>query len=306
MRNFVGLRAIPEMEYHRPIALEQALKLLSELKEGCKIIAGGTDLVPAARRGRMSSSGHIHIIDISSIKALDYIIKEDDMIRIGAVTKLSEVGASTVVKEHVPILANAASQMGSLQVRNLGTIGGNLCNASPAADTAPPLLALDARVNIRGIDKQRLVPLKEFFAGPGETILASGEILAEVQIPITEPAAGSCFIKLGRRNAFTLSIVSVATLVKVKDGIFDDVRIALGAVAPTPIRASKAEEYLTGKKVSEQVIDDGAKVVTSEVKPISDVRASARYRKDMSYIVTKRALTMCFNGSQVTGFAGKG
>jgi len=290
MRNLLGLRAIPQIEYHRPTELTEALKLLAELKEGYRIIAGGTDLVPAARRGGVSLPNHTHIIDISSIKELDYIVKDDGMIRIGAVTRVSEIGVSTVIKEHVPIVADAASQLGSLQVRNLGTIGGNLCNASPAADTAPPLLVLDAKVNVRSIDGQRLVPVTELFTGPGKTILAPGEILAEIQIPITEATAGVCLIKLGRRNAFTLSIVSVATLVKVKDGIFDDVRIALGAVAPTPIRASKAEEYLKGKRMSEQVIDEGAKIVAGEVKPISDVRASEEYRRDMSYILTKRAI----------------
>lgn len=292
MRNFVGLRAMPRIEYHRPTELEQALELLSEHKEDCKIIAGGTDLIPAARQGRMLLPRHIHIIDISSIKELNYIIKDGALIRIGATARLSEIGMSAVVKEHLPILADAASQMGSLQVRNLGTIGGNLCNASPAADTASPLLVLDARVNVRGIDRQRLVPLKGFFTGPGKTTLAPGEILAEVQIPLTKPAGSSCFIKLGRRNAFTLSIVSVATLVKVKDGIFDDIRIALGSVAPTPFRASKAEEHLIGEKVNEQVIDDGANVVASEVKPISDVRAGAEYRRDMSFVLTKRAISL--------------
>lgn len=292
MRNFVGLRAMPRIEYHRPTELEQALELLSEHKEDCKIIAGGTDLIPAARQGRMLLPRRIHIIDISSIKELNYIIKDGALIRIGATARLSEIGMSAVVKEHLPILADAASQMGSLQVRNLGTIGGNLCNASPAADTASPLLVLDARVNVRGIDRQRLVPLKGFFTGPGKTTLAPGEILAEVQIPLTKPAGSSCFIKLGRRNAFTLSIVSVATLVKVKDGIFDDIRIALGSVAPTPFRASKAEEHLIGEKVNEQVIDDGANVVASEVKPISDVRAGAEYRRDMSFVLTKRAISL--------------
>lgn len=292
MRNFVGLRAMPRIEYHRPTELEQALELLSEHKEDCKIIAGGTDLIPAARQGRMLLPRRIHIIDISSIKELNYIIKDGALIRIGATARLSEIGMSAVVKEHLPVLADAASQMGSLQVRNLGTIGGNLCNASPAADTASPLLVLDARVNVRGIDRQRLVPLKGFFTGPGKTTLAPGEILAEVQIPLTKPAGSSCFIKLGRRNAFTLSIVSVATLVKVKDGIFDDIRIALGSVAPTPFRASKAEEHLIGEKVNEQVIDDGANVVASEVKPISDVRAGAEYRRDMSLVLTKRAISL--------------
>ena len=292
MRSFVGLMAIPQIDYHRPTELKEALKLVNKLKEGCRIFAGGTALVPAARQGKMSLSRGIHIVDISSIKELDYVVKDGDMIRIGAVTKLSKIAESAVVREHAPILADAASQMGSLQIRNQGTIGGNLCNASPAADTAPPLLALDTMTNLRGVDKQRAVPLTEFFTGPGETILESGEILAEIQIPIMGPTAGACFIKLGRRNAFTLSVISVATLVKIKDGIFDDVKVALGAVAPTPIRALKAERYLTGKKVNEQVIDEGAKITGSEVRPICDVRASAEYRKDMSYIITKRALNL--------------
>jgi len=292
MSNFVGLMAIPQIEYHRPTELKEALKLLNELKGSCGIFAGGTALVPAARRGKMSPSWGIHIVDISSIKELDYVVKDGDMIRIGAVTKLSEIAESAVVRKYAPILADAASQIGSLQIRNQGTMGGNLCNASPAADTAPPLLALDTMINLRGVDKERTVSLTEFFTGPGKTILASGEILAEIQIPIMGSTAGACFIKLGRRNAFTLSVVSVATLVKIKDGIFDDVKIALGAVAPTPIRASKAERYLTGKKVNEQVIDEGAKIVDSEVRPICDVRASAEYRKDMSHIITKRALNL--------------
>jgi len=292
MKNFVGLRAIPEIEYHRATELGEALKLLSQHKENCKIIAGGTDLIPAARRRRTLLPEHTHIVDISSIEGLDYIIKDGDMIRIGAITRVSEIEMSTVIKENALILANAASQIGSLQVRNLGTIGGNLCNASPAADTAPPLLVLNAKVKVRSINKQRLVPLQEFFMGPGKTTLTPEEILTEVQIPLIKPAGNSYFIKFGRRNAFTLSIVSVAALVKVENGVFDDIRIALGSVAPTPIRASKAEEHLIGHKVNEQVIDDGANVVANEVKPISDVRASAEYRRDMAYVLTKRAISL--------------
>jgi len=292
MKNFVGLRAIPEIEYHRATELGEALKLLSQHKENCKIIAGGTDLIPAARRRRTLLPEHTHIVDISSTEGLDYIIKDGYMIRIGAITRVSEIEMSTVIKENALILANAASQIGSLQVRNLGTIGGNLCNASPAADTAPPLLVLNAKVKVRSINKQRLVPLQEFFMGPGKTTLTPEEILTEVQIPLIKPAGNSYFIKFGRRNAFTLSIVSVAALVKVENGVFDDIRIALGSVAPTPIRASKAEEHLIGHKVNEQVIDDGANVVANEVKPISDVRASAEYRRDMAYVLTKRAISL--------------
>lgn len=293
MRNFLGQRALPQMEYHRPKELEQVFRLLGEFKGRCKIIAGGTDLIPAVRRGALSFPGPVLMIDISSIKELNFIRKEEDTICIGAITRLAEIGRSNLIREYAPVLAQAISQMSSLQVRNVGTIGGNLCNASPAADTAPPLLVLEAIAKVRSLGQERMVPLKEFFLGPSRTMLGPEEILAEIHIPMARFVGTSSFIKLGRRNTFTLSIVTVATLVKVKDGIFKEVRIALGAVAPTPIRASKTEGQLIGKRVDQKVIDDVVKVVISEVKPIDDVRASAEYRRDMSYILTKRAIQAC-------------
>lgn len=290
MRNFLGSRALPNFIYHRPTNMEEALWLLKNLKGECKIIAGCTDFIPAIRRGAWSFSDGLNVIDIKGIKELSLIAKEGERIRIGAATKLSEIVRSPTIRKHALVLAEAVREMGSLQVRNFGTVGGNLCTASPAADTAPPFLVLDAKVKVKGIGKEEIVPLTKFFVGPGETILGSREILTEIQFPAMKPDEQHCWIKMGRRNGFTLSVISLATRVKVKDGVFDTVRIALGAVAPTPMRATEAEGYLIGKEKSAHVINEGCKIVAREVKPISDVRASSEYRKDMAYVLTKRAL----------------
>ncbi len=293
MRNFVGSKALPNYVYHHATNMEEALWLLKELKGECKIIAGCTDFIPAIRRGAWSFGDGLNVIDILGIKELSSIAKDGDLIKLGAAIRLSQVAGSPTIREHASVLADAVSEIGSLQIRNSGTIGGNLCTASPAADTAPPLLVLDANVKVRGIGKEEIVPLTKFFVGPGETILGSKEMLTEIQFPSVKPDERYCWIKMGRRNVFTLSVISLATRVKVKDGVFDTVRIALGAVAPTPMRATEAERYLIGKQKSAHVIDEGCKIVAREVKPISDVRASAEYRKDMAYVLTKRALMAC-------------
>ncbi len=293
MRNLVGSRILPKMVYHRPKEIEEMLRLLNEPAGEWKVIAGGTDLIPAIRRGAWSFRDGLNVVDIKRINGLNAITKDGNTIRIGAATRLSEIVRSPVIREHAPLLGDAVSEMASLQVRNSGTIGGNLCTASPAADTAPPLLVLDAKVKVNGIDTEKLVPLTKFFVGPGKTILGPREMLTEIQFSLIQPDEKSCWIKMGRRAAFTLSVISVATWVKVKNSVFESVRIALGAVAPIPMRAAKAEEYLVGKETSVQVIDEGARVAAGEVNPISDVRASAGYRKDMTHILTKRALMSC-------------
>lgn len=292
MENFVGSRGIPEVEYHRPREFKAALILLRDLRHKCRIIAGGTDLIPAIRKGTLSSPFQ-HMVDLSAIRELGYIRKDGGWIHIGAVTRLADAGDSKIVREYGPLLSEAIQHVGSLQIRNQGTLGGNLANASPAADTAPPLLVLGARVVLKSIDKERVIPLDQFFGGPGKTILTPDEILTEIQIPIIKGQGKTCFLKLGRRNAFTLSVVSVAAWVKVEKETIRDMRIALGAVAPIPMRAIKTEEYLKGKKVSEETIKNGAKIASDEVQPISDVRASADYRKDMSYVLTRRAILSC-------------
>ena len=293
MNNFVALRSLPACEYHRPKRLREALEILGGFKQKCRIVAGGTDLLPGLRQGKMTLFEPVHVVDISSIPGLKGIARKGEWIQIGAATSLTEVTQSPVVRESLPMLVESAGQVGSLQIRNQGTLGGNLCNASPAADTAISLLALDARVCLRSLDRERIVCLDEFFVSPGKTVLKPGEILTKIQVPVSRSTQSSRFVKLGRRNAFTLSIISVATVMRAEDGTFQYVRISLGAVAPTPVRAKKAEEFLIGKRVDESVIDEGARIAAGEVSPISDVRASAGYRIDMAHVLTKRALLAC-------------
>jgi carbon-monoxide dehydrogenase medium subunit len=293
MNNFVALRSLPTCEYYRPKRLREALEILGGFKQKCRIVAGGTDLLPALRQGKMTLFEPAHVVDISSIPGLKVIAKKGEWIQIGAATPLTEVAQSPVIRESLPMLAEAAGQVGSLQIRNQGTLGGNLCNASPAADTAVSLLALNAKVYLKSMVRERLVSLDEFFVSPGKTILKPGEILTKIQVPVSRSTQSSCFVKLGRRNAFTLSVISVAAVIKTEDGTFQYVCMALGAVAPTPMRPKKAEEFLTGREVGESVIDQGARIAAEEVSPISDVRASAEYRKDMAHVLTKRALLAC-------------
>ncbi len=276
---------LPRFNYYRVTNLNEALKLVNEL-EDFKVVAGGTDLVMDLKIKRYIPK---NIIDISRVKELDYIVDEGDKIRIGALTRLQEIVDSPIIREKAYVLAEAVNQMASWQIRNMATIGGNLCNASPAADTAPPLYVLNAELKLISVEGERIVPVTKFFHGPRKTELKKNELLAEIIIPV-EKDAGASAIKLGRRNAFTLSIVAVATLVKVSDNKFADVRVALNSVAPTPVRAPSVEKALIGKEVSLEAVEEASKLVVNDIKPISDVRASADYRREMSIVLTRDSL----------------
>jgi carbon-monoxide dehydrogenase medium subunit len=287
--------ALPsEFRYYRPDTLEETLRMMEELGVQKKVLVGGTDLMSGVRSGKITLPENI--IDVTRVKELTTVDDAGDIVRIGAAKKLSEIESSQIVRNKFPILAEAISTMGSFQIRNMGTIGGNLCNASPAADTAPPLLVLDANVEIASIKRNRTVHMNKFFLAPGKTVVDSNEIVTKIQIPASLSHDKWGFVKLGRRKAFTLSIISIAVLLKVQDNIFEDARIALGSVAPTPVRITKAETFLKGKSVSEGVIDEASLMVRDETKPISDVRASAEYRREMSYELTKNLLMKLSKG----------
>jgi carbon-monoxide dehydrogenase medium subunit len=278
---------LPEIEYIRVSELDEALRLLSR-KEDVKVLAGGTDLVVDMKIGRYRPKT---VIDISGIKDLRYIVDEGDKVRIGALTRMQDIVESPVIREKLPVLAEAVSMLGSWQIRNMATVGGNLCNASPAADSAPPLLVHEARIKLASIEGTREIPITEFFVGPRKTAMYKTELLQEVIVPYDADFAKSySYVKLGRRNAFTLSVVAVATVLKVRDGVFEDVRIALNAVAPTPVRARSVESFLKGREVGSEAIEKASELVLNDISPISDVRASAEYRKHASKILVKDTL----------------
>lgn len=282
-------------QYFQPKMVEEAVFLLARYGEEAKILAGGTDLL-VLMRSRAVAPGCI--VDITRIPGLAYIKYDGaDTLRIGALATLRAVELSKTVKEEYPLLYEAISQMATTQVRHMGTVIGNLCRASPAADTAPPLLALDARVEIVGPSESRVVPLEDFFIAPGETALKHNEMVVGIQVPKLRANTGTAFLRV-TRVAADLAKVSAASVVTIKDGACEDARIALGGVAPTPIRAKKAEGFLAGKKLEDGVIEKAAGLAADESRPISDVRSTEEYREEVSKVLVSRAIEICWKRAQ--------
>ncbi len=275
-------------EYFTPKTIEEARSLVLKYKGEAKIIAGGTDLVVQMKHKEVLPK---HIINIRGISGQDYIIRDEkEGLRIGALATIRSIEVSPVVREKFNILARAASMLGTWQVRNRGTIAGNLCNAAPSAETAPPLIVLGAKAKIMGADGERTVPIENFFIGPGQTILKPGEILTEIQVPNLLPRSGGIYIKHTLRKALDLAIVGVAALVTMDGDILSDVKIALGAVAPTPVRATRAEDVLRGNKINDDLLQKAAQTAFNQCSPIDDVRSSAEYRCKMIEVLVPRAI----------------
>ncbi len=277
--------------YVAPTSLEQAVVQLQELGE-VTILAGGTDLMPQAHAGRVKFKRTL--MNIRRIPELRGIAREGDAIRIGALVTITELMEHPLVREHLPLLAAAGDHFASDQIRNAGTVGGNICNASPAGDTLVPLMVLDASVEL--VSKpddvlfRRSMPLPEFFVGPGKTRLAPAELLGAVLIPIPPKGFVARFHKFGTRPALDISAISIGIGGVLADGVFSNVRVAFGAVAPTPVHGCATEEALEGRKLDAATIAAAARAAQEEVHPISDVRASAWYRKEMIHNMTKRIL----------------
>jgi carbon-monoxide dehydrogenase medium subunit len=218
--------------------------------------------------------------------------KKGKGLRIGSLVKHAALEGSPLVRDGWRIIAEAAHKVGSPQIRNLGTVGGNLCNASPAADSAGPLLVLDAEVVLAGKKKERRVPLPSFFKGPGKTVLGKDEILKEILVPPVPAGSVWAYLKLGRRKSMDLALASTAVLLTLdpKTKICRRARVALGAVAPTPFRAKGTEKFLEGKRLDEAVILEAGERAQEECRPISDIRASAEYRKEMVKVLVGRAI----------------
>lgn len=275
--------------YFHPKTVAEAVSLLTNYGREAKVLAGGTDLLNLIRNRVLMPR---YIIDIKRIAELNYIdYNKKNGLRIGALATISALGVSKIVKDEYPILHEAVCQMGSTQVRNMATVGGNLCRASPSADMVPPLLALNAVVKIAGRKKTKVVPLDEFFIGPGETILKYYEILTEIQVPRLPVGSGSAFLKK-TRVAVDLAKVNIASVLIVKNGVCEEARIALGGIAPTPIRAHRTEDVLKGKRPVAKIIEEAAEIAADETKPITDIRSPADYRKELTKVLVRRAIMM--------------
>lgn len=281
-------RRLPRFDYVKPERLSEALEILRGNKNGrFKVYAGGTDVIPKIK-GRVMPAPDA-LVDLKGIRELDYISHDEkDGLRIGALASIHDVAHDPVVKEKFSMLAHAAASIASIQVQNRGTIAGNICNAVPSADSIPALLCLGAKALCEGSQGERVIDLEAFFTGPSRTVLGEDELLKEIHIPSI--TGKGVYIKLSPRTRMDLAVVGVAVFADVKDGIFKDIRIGLGAVAPTPIRAKKSEKRLMGERLSDKLIEEAAAMAAKEAKPIDDHRASALYRRMMVAVLVKRAI----------------
>ena len=277
-------------EYFAPRTLEEAIGLLSKFDGDARVVAGSTDLLLKMKAGKLAPKTMINIKRLPELRGLTQspISNLQSLISIGALTTLEEIRCSPLIREHYPALADAASTMASVQIRNLATVGGNLCNAAPSADLAPILMVLDAVARIAGPKGERRVPLEDFFTGPGATVLAPSELLVSLEVP--PPAGLSLYLKHSPREHMDIAVVGVGLALQFQDGRCDSARVVLGAVAPVPLRARRAEAELTGSPLTPERIDRAAKVAAEESRPIDDVRGSAWYRRRMVAVLTRRGL----------------
>ena len=275
-------------EYYRPETIEEALTLLSENGDDAGIIAGGTDLIVRKKKGIKLPD---KVISISEIKGLDAIqYDENSGLKVGSTATMADIASNETVFEKYTALAESAGVLAEQVIRRQATVGGNLCNAAPSAETSTPLLALGASVCLTSRSGDRVIPLEELFLGPGKTSKAKDEILTAIKLPPPSPHGGSIYLKHTRRHGADLAVVGVAVNVEMDGNIVKDIKIALGSVAPTVIRAKDAEQILLGKTADPELIKAAGDAAADDSKPISDVRSSADYRKEIVAVLTRRGI----------------
>ena len=277
-------------EYLEARTLRQAISLLQRHGDDARIVAGSTDFLVRWRQGVWQPKYVVNIGRIASLGRISYSRRSG--LRLGALVRVRDLETHPQIRGNYSALSAAASSFAGVQVRNLATVGGNVCNASPAGDTLPALLAFDAQCKIAGPGGERWVALNEFFTGPGQTVLERGEILTELRLPPPLANTGSLYIKHSPRGAMDIATLGVATVISLEGSgrVCRNVRIGLGAVAPTPIRASSAESLLWGRELTPELIASAAQAARAGAKPIDDVRGSAEHRQAIVEVLTQRTL----------------
>jgi carbon-monoxide dehydrogenase medium subunit len=304
-----------KFDYTRPKTLDEVLSLLGQYDGRAVLIAGGTDVMVMIKKKAISPDVLISLKDVPALDQIEY----DGNLRIGAMVTHRAIEKSERVRKEFSALADAVDVLGSIQIRNVGTIGGNICTAAPSADTAPPFLVLGAEVKTKSHKGERIIPIAQFFKGPGETVLREGEVVTELVIPKPLPHTGSAYWKHSRRLALDLPILGVSVLLSLDKGaisrpevlgtsspissilhtlerdelVCKEARIALGVAAPTPIRVVKTENLLRGQKISDELLDQVAEAAAEEAQPRDSVRGEAWYRRDMIKVFVKRMAVKC-------------
>ena len=278
-----------EFEYLEPKTIEEAVLQLNTYGDKAKVIAGGTDLIVRMKTDRVHPE---YLINIARIPALRYLV-DDKGLRIGALTPFEELEKWTLIREKYTALFEAARSISRTQIKHMGTVGGNLCNASPAADSAPPLLVLGGRVKLVEGGRERVVPLEDFYVGPGKTILSPKELLVEVQLPESKDGTGSAFLKVVRVAADPAKL-NVAVAIEREKDVCRDCRIALGSVAPKPFPTIEAEDILKGKRLTMDLIERASQRASEEIQPITDIRSTVEYRREVTKVIVRDALKLAW------------
>jgi carbon-monoxide dehydrogenase medium subunit len=283
---------IKDFELFTPKTLDEALILLDKYKDKCKVIAGGQTLILLMREGLITPK---YVLNIKRIPELSYIKSGKNGVRIGAATTHRAIEKSPVMKKALKVLAEMEKRLSYIETRNWGTIGGNLCNADPAGDPAPALMALKASVKMASVSGERTMALEDFFLGAHKTALKPNEILTEIQIPSVPRRTGSAYDKFNIiEGTVATAGVAVSITLKSGDGVCDDVRIALGGLARTPMLAKKAEKMLRGKKITDSLLKEAGQKASAEAEPISDILASDEYRRKLIKVMVARTGSEAF------------
>jgi carbon-monoxide dehydrogenase medium subunit len=284
--NLDYLPTLSSFDYLAPKTIEEACSLLSKYKGRAKVIAGGTDLLISMKKRQISPR---YVVSIKGIPDLNYIhYNKERGLKIGALATLQSIASSPIIKEKFGPMATACNKIGIPQVRNMGTIGGNICNAGPSQDSIPALLVLDAKLKLVGLQSERIVAVDKFFTGPFQTALGEAELLTEIQIPAPSPRSYGCYQWLTKITEADETLVGVAVLITVDStaSLCKDIKIGLCSVSPIPIRARQAEEMLRGEKLESKIIEQAAQAAAEETRP----RSRADYRRQLTSVLVKRAV----------------
>jgi carbon-monoxide dehydrogenase medium subunit len=272
-----------------PGSVDECLTVLAQRGREAKLVAGGTDLLPQMKNG-VTRPGCV--VDISRLSELRSIaLDASGGLRLGAAVAARQIERDARLRMTFPSLVESAALVGSIQIRNLATVGGNLCNAAPSADMAPPLIALEAEAVIAGPKGRRRVPLATFFEGVRKTVLGPDELLIELMVPAPGPRSGGHYLRHTPRRELDIAVVGVASQITLSNGVCGKARISLASVAPTPVRATAAERVLEGQPLTNERIEEAAKLAVEAARPISDQRGSAEFRKHLVRVLTRRTLT---------------
>lgn len=284
-------------KYFQPKSVKECLALLKEYGADAKVLAGGTDLVPRLKNGQLHPVAVIGLMDIPGIDAIDVT---DEGLTLGTLANLRKISLDQRLEKDYKVIMEACGHVSSMQVRNIATIGGNACNASPSADAIHGLLLYDAVANIAGEDSMREVPLHEFFKGPGKTVLGTGDLLLSFSVPAPKAHTGASYQKYAIRGDSDISIVGAgARLTLDNDGAVAEARISLASVAPTPLRMFEAENMLVGSKLDAEAIEKAAEICSNQVSPITDQRATREYRIEMVRVWVRHALEQALERAKI-------